>query len=172
HHARAAGVTLLPNRGVERVVKTESMFQLILSNGDTLACDQLLFATGGCRTPALGQLAVSLGHTLEPPVPSLFTFHIESDWLRALAGVSVESAEVSVPGTGLRERAALLITHWGLSGPAILRLSAWGARELRERDYRFALLVNWLPHLNAESLAAQLESRRNSQPAKFVVNTP
>jgi predicted flavoprotein YhiN len=134
--------------------------------------DKLLLATGGCRTPALGQLAVSLGHTLAPPVPSLFTFRIETPWLRELAGISVESAKVSVPGAGLCERGALLATHWGLSGPAILRLSAWGARQLHEMNYSFLLHVNWLPHLNAEKLAAEFQSRRNSQPAKLIVNWP
>jgi predicted Rossmann fold flavoprotein len=117
-------------------------------------------------------LAVSLGHTLEPPVPSLFTFHIAAPWLRELAGISVESAEVSLPGCGLRERGALLVTHAGLSGPAILRLSAWGARKLHAVDYRFPLRVNWLPFLGREAIATQLESRRAAQPARFVVNTP
>ena len=70
--------------------KLDAGFELMLSNGDKLACDKLLLAIGGCRTPVLGQLAVSLGHTLEPPVPSLFTFHIETPWLRELAGVSLE----------------------------------------------------------------------------------
>src|SRR5438105_2917942 len=122
--AKAAGVKLVLNRGVQGAARrTADGFELTLTNGEMLVCDSLLLATGGCRTPALGQLAVSLGHTLEPPVPSLFTFHIDSDWLRALAGVSIESAEVSIPDTGSRERAALLMTHWGLSGPAILRLS-------------------------------------------------
>jgi predicted Rossmann fold flavoprotein len=170
--ARAAKVKLVTHRGVEHVTKGNDVFQLTLSNRESMTCDRLLLAIGGCRTPALGLLAVSLGHALEPPVPSLFTFHIETEWLRALAGVSIESAEVSVPGTGLRERHALLMTHWGLSGPAVLRLSAWGARELHEHDYRFALHVNWLPALNAEKLAAELQSRRDSQPAKLVVNTP
>ncbi|HEV2436865.1 MAG TPA: NAD(P)/FAD-dependent oxidoreductase [Verrucomicrobiae bacterium] len=137
-----------------------------------IICDKILLATGGCRTPALGQLAVSLGHTLEPPVPSLFTFHIETPWLRELAGVSVEMAEVSVPETKLRERGALLVTHWGLSGPAILRLSAWGARQLHELNYSFPLQVNWLPPLNAEKLAGEFQSRRNSQSAKMIVNSP
>jgi predicted flavoprotein YhiN len=147
-------------------------FRLTLANGDTLECDRLLLATGGCRTPLLGQLAVSLGHTLEPPVPSLFTFHIESQWLRELAGVSLESAEASVPGTGLRERGALLVTHWGLSGPVILRLSAWGARALHELDYKFLLHVNWLPDRHVDQLARDLQSRRNCQAAKLVVNFP
>jgi predicted Rossmann fold flavoprotein len=171
--AREAGVKLRANCGVDSAVKKSSGgFELTLSNGEKLACDKLLLAIGGCRTPALGQLAVSLGHTLEPPVPSLFTFHIETPWLRALAGVSVGDVEASVPGTKLRERGPLLLTHWGLSGPAILRLSAWGARELHEKNYHFPVQINWLPHLDEARLAAEFQSRRASQPAKTLVNFP
>ena len=171
--AKAAGVKLVAHCGLERVVKgVGSGFDLTLSNGETQACDRLLLATGGCRTAAAGQLAVSLGHTLEPPVPSLFTFHSATAWLRDLAGISVESVEASVPGTRLRERGALLVTHSGLSGPVILRLSAWGARALHDCDYKFALHLNWLPHLGAEEIAAELNARREQQPAKLVINTP
>jgi predicted Rossmann fold flavoprotein len=170
--ARARRVQLRTDCGVERAAKTSAGFELVLSTGETLACDKLLLATGGCRTPALGQLAVSLGHTLEPPVPSLFTFHIATPWLRDLAGISVENAEVSVTGTKLRERGPLLVTHWGLSGPAILRLSAWGARALHQMDYRGTLRVNWLTNLNDESLAKEFDARRQSQPARLVVNAP
>jgi hypothetical protein len=158
---------------VNRVAITlDGCFQLTLTNDEAMPCDRLLLATGGCRTPALGELAVSLGHTLEPPVPSLFTFHVETPWLRGLAGVSVESVKASVPGTELRERGPLLATHQGLSGPVILRLSAWGARILHGMKYRFPLHVNWLPHLDAESLATEFQRQRVSQPARFIVNTP
>jgi hypothetical protein len=170
--AREAGVKMVANCGVDQVRRAGGQFEIICSNGELLSCDRLLLATGGCRTPALGHLAASLGHTLEPPVPSLFTFHIDLSWLRALAGVSIESAEVSVRDTALREKAALLITHWGLSGPAVLRLSAWGARALHELNYDFTLQVNWLPQLNHEMLGRELESRRTAQPAKLVINTP
>jgi predicted Rossmann fold flavoprotein len=171
--AVAAGVKLRARCGVERVVRRpEGGFELALSNGEKLACDRLLLATGGCRTPALGQLAVSLGHTLEPPVPSLFTFHIETPWLRKLAGVSIERVEISVPSAGLRERGALLVTHWGLSGPVILRLSAWGARALHGLDYKFALHLNWLPHLQLDGITQELSSRRQVQGARLVVNAP
>ena len=171
--AKAAGVKLLARHGVERMARRAAGgFDVTLSGGETLACDRLMLATGGCRTAEEGNLAVSLGHTLEPPAPSLFTFHIETPWLRALSGVSVESAEVSAPGAKLRERGALLVTHWGLSGPAILRLSAWGARALHGFDYRFPLHVNWLPDSNAEDVVAALQSRRAGQPARLVVNTP
>ena len=173
HAAKASGVRLTLNRGVEAVAKgPQGGFELTLSNGERLACDRLLLATGGCRAPVMGRLAVSLGHSLEPPVPSLFTFHLEAPWLRRLAGVSVAAVEVSVPGTRLREEGPLLVTHSGLSGPVILRLSAWGARELNGCNYQFPLRVNWLPHLEAPTIAAELQSRRERQPARFVVNSP
>jgi predicted Rossmann fold flavoprotein len=170
--ATAAGVKLRPSCGLVRVAKGPGGFQLTLTGEESMACERLLLATGGCRAAAAGELAVSLGHTLEPPVPSLFTFHIDTSWVRALSGLSVESAQVSVPGTGLRERGALLMTHWGVSGPVILRLSAWGARTLHALNYHFPLLIHWLPDLDAERIAAELRLRRESQPARFVVNTP
>src|ERR1035441_5546809 len=196
--AKAAGVKLRLNAGVDSVIKNaDGRFELTLGRAasplpagatcvkdgaqetarpteesrENISCDRLLLATGGCRAAAVGQLALSLGHKLELPVPSLFTFHIATPWLRGLAGVSVETAEASVPGARLRERGALLATHWGLSGPVILRLSAWGARELHELDYKFPLHINWLPQFDAEKIAAAFQSRRDSQPAKLIVNT-
>ena len=139
---------------------------------EKITCDRLLLATGGCRVAAAGRLAMSLGHTLEAPVPSLFTFHIATPWLRLLAGISVAPVEISVLAAKLRERGAMLVTHWGLSGPVILRLSAWGARVLHGFDYRFPLQVNWLPHLRAEAISAEFKSRREAQPARLVANTP
>jgi predicted Rossmann fold flavoprotein len=174
--ARKSGVQLKTDSAVEQAVRLPSgEFEITLSEkgiASTLRCGQLLLATGGCRTPALGRLAVALGHALKPPVPSLFTFHIAEPWLRELAGISVEPVEVAVPETGLSGRGPLLVTHWGLSGPAILRLSAWGARVLHEKNYSFPLRVNWLPDWNAEKLAAEFQSRRNSQPARMIVNSP
>lgn len=187
--ARKAGVHLRLNAGVETVRPQEGGgFELVLAkapngtgaSGVVLTSDQLLLATGGCRAAAAGQLAVTLGHTLEPPVPSLFTFQITTPWVRALAGVSVADAEaeVTLSGAGgaskpsvLRERGPLLLTHWGLSGPVILRLSAWGARILHGVNYQFPLLVNWLPAFNAEKISQELDARRHSQPAKLVVNS-
>jgi predicted flavoprotein YhiN len=138
---------------------------------ERLFCDKLLLATGGCRAVAAGQLAVSLGHTLEPPVPSLFTFQIESSWLRSLAGVSVD-AEVSIPAAKLRERGALLVTHWGVSGPAVLKISAWGARALHDVNYQFPLHINWLPAANPENIVQEFQARRESAGAKLIVNVP
>ena len=191
--ARVAGVKLRFNAEVTRVERrADGVFELSLGTngpeagefcgeGEKLLCDRLLLATGGCRAAAGGRLAVSLGHSLEEPVPSLFTFPVALPWLRELAGVSVADAEVFVakpPNSqgskfpNLRERGPLLVTHWGVSGPAILRLSAWGARALHAMNYAFPLLVNWLPQLGVEQIAAELDARRRGQPAKFIVNTP
>ena len=195
--AEKAGVTLRLNCTVESVCKNvEGKFELTLATerrsptrlvgedsweragsetgapGETIFCDRLLLATGGCRAAAAGQLAVSLGHALAPPVPSLFTFRIESPWLRELAGVSVASADVSVPGTKLRERGPLLVTHRGLSGPAILKLSAWGARALHDLNYHFPLRVNWRPEMSAEKIVQEFQARRESCGAKKVANVP
>ncbi len=173
HAAEAAGVKWRLRCGVERVArKPGGGFELTLSTGETMACDRLLLATGGCRAGDAGGVAASLGHTLEPPVPSLFTFHLDTPWLRRLAGVSVEEVELSVPDRKLREQGPLLITHAGLSGPVVLRLSAWGARALHACDSRFPLRLNWLPRLTVEAVAAELEARREGQPARWVVKTP
>lgn len=169
--ALKAGVKLHALCGVDAIARSPAGgFELKLSTGKTIACDRVLLATGGCRTPALGQLAVALGHTLEPPVPSLFTFQIATPWLRELAGVSVETVELAVPAAKLRERGPLLVTHWGLSGPAVLRLSAWGARSLLDCQYQFPLLVNWLPAWNEATLAAEFQRRRQAHPARMVTN--
>jgi predicted Rossmann fold flavoprotein len=147
-------------------------FRLTITGQENVNCERLLLATGGCRAAAAGQIAVSLGHTLETPVPSLFTFQMTVPWLHELAGVTIQDVAVSVPGTRLRERGPLLVTHWGLSGPVILRMSAWGARVLHRLGYRFELQVNWLPNSDAESIGSTLCQLRDRQPARFVVRTP
>lgn len=170
--ARDAGVRMRLNAAPERVERTGGGFRITLAGGETLDCERVLLATGGCRVAAMGDLAVSLGHTLEPPVPSLFTFHVDVPWVQQLAGIVVPDVQVSVPAAKLSERGILLLTHWGVSGPVILRLSAWGARKLAALDYKFTLQLNWLPELNEQALAETLDKRREESPAKLVVNTP
>ena len=147
---------------------TRSIYRLLLTNGETLACDRLLLATGGGR--AFGGLAIaeSLGHAIEPPVPSLFTFHLDDPRLRGLEGLSVPDAAVAVPGTRLAARGPMLITHWGLSGPAILKLSAWGARDLAACDYRFDLTVSWRGDLTAAQAKEELIAARSANPRKQI----
>lgn len=169
--AAKAGVRTVVNRGVEHAHRSEDgTFEVVLSNAERVGCDRLLLATGGTRTPALAQLALELGHAIESPVPSLFTFHTEVPWLRDLAGIAVD-AIVSAPD-GLREHGPVLITHNGLSGPAILRLSAWGARPMHEAAYQFPLQINWLPDWDDHRLMNEFQSRRTAMPARYVANTP
>ncbi len=171
--ARAAGVEMTPNCGVERVTRKPGRdFELQLAGGRSLYCDCLMLATGGCRTVHAGELVTALGHLIEPPVPSLFSFHLQDSWLAELSGVSLGSVEVAVPSARLRETGPIVITHQGVSGPAVLRLSAWGARELHSVDYRFTLRINWVPGVEAARLGAEIDARRSGQPARLVVNTP
>src|SRR4029077_4721844 len=96
--------------------------------------------------------------------------HVPTPWLRPLPGIAVGDVEVSVEK--LRERGPLLIKHNGISGPAVLRLSAWGARILHEKDYRFTLRVNWVPEMNEDELRTKFQSRRKTEPTRRVSNSP
>ncbi|NCW27195.1 MAG: aminoacetone oxidase family FAD-binding enzyme, partial [Verrucomicrobia bacterium] len=104
-----------------------------------------------------------------PPVPSLFTFHVELPWVRSMAGLTVTEVEVSVPDLHLKEKGPLLFTHQGVSGPAILRLSAWGARPLHEKNYRFPLQIKWLPRLTQAEILQEIQARRETQGAQMVM---
>jgi len=171
--AKAACVRLFARKAVEQVRPASPRgFELRFSSDEVVVCDRLLLATGGSRSPRGAQIAESLGHTITPPVPSLFSFHVGAPWLRLLPGVSVQDVEASVPSTPLHERGALLITHNGVSGPAILRLSAWGARILHSLDYEFSLRVNWVPDLGDQQIRTQLQAFRESNPNRRVANSP
>ena len=156
--ARKAGIKLKTNCGVESAAKKSSGgFELTLSSGEILSCDKLLLAIGGCRTPALGQLAVSLGHSLNRPCRrcSLFTLK-----LHGCANSPEFPSKLSrrpFLKQNFASAARCCVTHWGLSGPAILRLSAWGARALHGKNYQFTLQINWLPHLTEEKIAAEFQ---------------
>lgn len=179
NEARAAGVRLFARKGIERAIpKAGGGFELAFGREGTtgfpspVSCDRLLLATGGSRSVTGAQIAQSLGHTTAPPVPSLFSLHVSTPWLRSLPGVSIPDIQLTVAGTKLRERGPMLITHNGVSGPAVLRLSAWGARVLHGLDYRFILRVNWLPDLTTAAIRAQLNSLRQSSPNRLVINSP
>ncbi len=171
--AKTAGVKLMLRAGVEKARRlTSGEFELTLADGTALTCDRLLLATGGARDASGAQIAHSLGHNIEPAVPSLFSLHVATPWLRSLPGVSVNEVELTVLETKLRERGPILITHHGVSGPVVLRVSAWGARVLAARDYKFRLRINWLPQMNEADIAAEFQQRRATQPNKQVANSP
>jgi hypothetical protein len=142
---------------------------VVLASGEEARVERLLLATGGGKSSAGLAVAASLGHTLLPAVPSLFTFHIEDPRIKGLEGVAATAA-AAVPGTRLREVGPVLVTHWGLSGPAILRLSAWGARELHQAQYRFTLSLNWAQPRTSEQARADLEGERAAHPRRRVAS--
>jgi len=173
--AERAGVRVVTSLGVRTAEARAgggeaagSAFWITLTDGTELRCEKLLIATGGNKASAGPAIAQKLGHTIEPPVPSLFTFHIDDRRLEGLSGVSVENASVAVRGTKLKDGGPLLITHWGLSGPAILKLSAWGARELAGVNYEFPLVVNWTATQTRESLVRELGEVRAKNPKKQI----
>ena len=171
--AKAAGVQLFTGSALRALRKAagdpRQRFEAVLSSGETVLADRVLIATGGGRGAAGLAIAAALGHAVEPPVPSLFTFHILDPRIRGLEGVSAPSASASVREMGLRECGPILVTHWGLSGPAILRLSAWGARALHGADYRFRLCVNWAEPATPKAARDALEAERSGHPRRKVV---
>ena len=152
--------------------KPKGRFELGLKYGETIECDRLLIATGS--NPQGYRWAKDLGHHIEPPVPSLFTFNLPDPRLQDLAGVSVNNVCLRLPDAGktLKEQTGpLLITHWGLSGPAVLKLSAWGARFLEEQNYQTPLLINWLPQYNPESLRQLLLVVKSQLARRLISNS-
>lgn len=170
--ARISRVHLRARTPVLSVRRSAEKFELALPENEKFICDRLLLATGGTRQEAGAALARSLGHALRPAVPSLFSFEAEELEWSALAGVSVPDAVVSIAETTLKARGPLLITHRGFSGPAVLRLSAWGARELHERGYRFVLTIDWRPALGGSETEEMLNRQRELHPKKLVANSP
>jgi predicted Rossmann fold flavoprotein len=135
-----------------------------------MAADYVCLATGGYPKAAMFQWLHNLGHHFSEPVPSLFTFNLPGHPVTTLMGVSVDLARVKIAGSKLVEEGPVLITHWGLSGPAILRLSAWGARELMAKQYDFRIHINWLPEHNEQTLKEVFANLRREHASKKVCN--
>ena len=166
HAARDAGVTIRTKVETKNILRRASGFSVELRDGESLSCDKVLLATGS--SAAGWRWAQALGHTIVPPVPSLFTFEIRDPKLDGLAGIAVERVCAVLVGTDLRQTGPLLITHWGLSGPAILKLSAWGARVLHECAYRAELEINWLPDMREDALVERLANFKHERGGQLV----
>lgn len=164
--AKQARIDIRTENGVENITYTNPGFNIDLSNGSTLVCEKILIATGS--TPKMQTLLQALGHQIIPAVPSLFTFNVPDSPLLELAGVSVPHVHVKIADTDLKQTGPLLLTHWGFSGPAILKLSAWGARILHEKNYKADLIVNWLPEMSKEMLMQCLNAFKLKNPAKQI----
>lgn len=146
----------------------EKGFSLRLSGNQVLHADCVCIATGGYPKASMFDWLRDLGHTIAEPVPSLFTFNLPKHPITALMGVSVPMVRVKIEGTKLVEEGPVLITHWGLSGPAVLRLSAWGARILSENGYNFKVHINWAPETTEQGLKETMQQMRTAYPSKKV----
>jgi hypothetical protein len=157
------GVAVRFNKGVTAIRKTADGLQLQFSDGSYYDADRVLIAAGASPKADAYNWLRELGHTVQDPVPSLFTFNMPGNAITELMGVSVPFATVKIAGTKFSESGPLLITHWGMSGPAVLRTSAWAARELNTRSYEFQILVNWLNDVNEADLRENLQRLRQEE---------
>jgi len=157
---------------VVSVRKDGHHFLIFLADGSSMQADFVFIACGGFPKPASFDWIKAMGHTIITPVPSLFTFNLPGHPITELMGVSVPMAGLKISGMSLRSRGPLLITHWGLSGPAILRLSALAARELSDRDYIFQVVADWLPEISREEIVAEFEGFRRERGSQMVHSRP
>jgi predicted Rossmann fold flavoprotein len=163
------GIQLQSRTGVDSIrVLEDGRFELSLATGSNELFDRLIIASGGGKSMDSHSLATSLGHSIAPLAPSLFTFHINDPRIDGLQGLSVGDVTVSCDAAKLTQNGPLLITHWGTSGPAILKLSAWGARFFAERDYRFEISVNWTGSSDRQSVLEVLSQAKKIHGAKQV----
>ena len=168
--ANKYGVEILMNKEVKDLSMMNGEWSIGLSNSEKLTANFVCIASGGYPKSSMFDWLKELGHSIEEPIPSLFTFNLPKHPITKLMGVSVEKAKVKIQNSKLEEEGPLLITHWGLSGPAVLRLSAWGARELKERNWELRININWLPDYNDETLRKRFQELRNTNASKKVLN--
>ena len=158
------GIKVLTGQSVQSIFKKDNYWKIDTQNQNYQA-ENLILATGS--NPKIWEMLQEFGHAIIPPVPSLFTFNSKDPRIKELPGVSAK-VTVRVKDTKLEATGPLLITHWGMSGPAILKLSAWGARILHDKNYQFTLLVNWLNDLDTAEALAQLKTLKQEQAKKTV----
>jgi predicted Rossmann fold flavoprotein len=168
--ANKFNVDIFMNREVKNLSMANGQWSIKLSDSRLLTSDYVCIASGGYPKSLMFDWLKELGHSIEEPVPSLFTFNLPKQPITKLMGVSFEKAKVKIQNSKLEEEGSLLITHWGLSGPAVLKLSAWGARELKERNWEFGISVNWLPEFNEQSLKEKFLQLRNTNASQKIIN--
>ncbi|MGG9971504.1 NAD(P)/FAD-dependent oxidoreductase [Ferruginibacter sp. SUN002] len=164
------GVEIMMGKEVRAVTLDHGQWSIVFNSGSTIVADYVCIASGGYPKSVQFDWLKQTGHTIVEPTPSLFTFNMPGNAITALMGITVENVTVKIIGSKLTESGPLLITHWGMSGPAILKLSAWGARELKAKNYEFGIIVNWLPAYNENSLREQFQKIRFDIAAQKIVN--
>jgi len=164
------GVQIILNKEVSQLLLLNNQWKVVFANDSNLVADYVCVASGGYPKALQFEWLQKLGHTINAPTPSLFTFNMPGNSITSLMGISVDNAAVKIIGSKLQETGPLLITHWGMSGPCILKLSAWGAKELAACNYKFSIMVNWLPSYNEQSLKEQFQQVRFKFAAQKIVN--
>lgn len=166
--AKKSGVQIRLKASIETIQKADHGFAVTLNGGETIRCISMLLATGS--NPSGHKFAQQFGHTITPLVPSLFTFNIPTSPLKELSGIVVDPCQLRLDGTTFTQCGPLLITHWGFSGPAALKLSAWAARYLNEKNYKTGLSIDWAPKFTSDSLLNKLKEIRQDFPAQTLAN--
>ena len=164
------GIRILMNREVKQLRVENGKWRINFAGDEIIEADIVCVASGGFAKSAQFSWLKEVGHTIEEPVPSLFTFNIPGDSIKNLMGISVKNAVVKIAGTKFSQQGPLLVTHWGLSGPAILKLSDFAARELHKLAYHFKITVNWLPEYNEQTLRQKFLQVRNDHASQKIVN--
>ena len=167
-NARRLGIEIKKQEGITSLNKNGELWELTATSETIYQAKNIIVATGS--SPQVWNMLKVVGHSIVEPVPSLFTFNIKSDLLKDLPGLSVKKGKVKVNGTKLAETGPVLITHWGLSGPGILKLSSWGARELAEKEYKFTITVNWTEY-SSQEVEAEFLNIKTESPNKLIANT-
>ncbi len=158
------GIEVLMGQSVQSIFKKESLWKIDTPT-ETYIAEKLILATGS--NPKIWEMLQNFGHAIISPIPSLFTFNIKDARIKDLMGVSAQ-ATVKVKDTRLEASGPLLITHWGMSGPGILKLSAWGARILADKNYQFSIFVNWLNEVTTEEVIIKLKDLKQVHSKKAV----
>lgn len=170
-------VEIRMNKEVKEISTEAGKWNLLLKDDKLLQADLVCIASGGYPKIVQYDWIKNTEHSIEEPVPSLFTFNLfarqagmPGNFITSLMGVTVENVQVKIVGSKLTEQGPLLITHWGMSGPAVLKLSAWGAGELAKANYHFKILVNWIPAFNENSLREKFQKLRFDLAAQKIIN--
>ncbi len=170
NEARKLGVRIDVKSPIKKLIPQNSGFLLGFKNGEQKQVDKVIVATGGSpRRDGFNWLR-ELGHNIEEPVPSLFTFNMPNEVIRELMGVVANPVSIRIMGTKLKSEGPVLITHWGMSGPAVLKLSAFGARVLNEMDYNCSALINWTGEKSEQEIRDVLSGVINEHAKKKVQN--
>jgi predicted Rossmann fold flavoprotein len=167
-----AGVIIKTNTGIKKIAGAKGAFVLTTDTGENITCDKVVLATGGSPKYESYDWLRELGHSVQSPVPSLFTFNVKNNPVTELQGVSVKVAEVKIAGTKLSAKGPVLITHWGFSGPAVLKLSAFGAAWLHEKNYQYEVIINWTGELNEQEVREEIQAFKGEHPKKQVKSFP